>query len=154
MEQASTQAYPPGWSLAPDNDGFIGHVGPLLITGETGSRRYGFLARDKHANLLGVVQGGMLMSLADRALGLVGWEDGGQPCVTVQFDMQFVASARIGEFVEVAPQVVRRTRSMLFLRGDLHADGRLVAAAAGVWRILPAAKRPSASGTETKHQFD
>ena len=106
-----------------EDTGFIDLVGPLLRRGDT----FGFRAEPRHANLLGVVQGGMLMTLADRALGIAAWEAaGGRPAVTVQFDMQFVSSGRIGEFVTVAPELVRATRALVFLRGTLRAGERVV----------------------------
>lgn len=125
-----------GWSIHRD-EGFIDHVGPIWELRDSTSMRYGFVAERKHANLLGVVQGGMLMTFADRALGLQAWEAvGGAPCVTVQFDMQFLSSTRIGEFVELRPEVVRRTASLVFLRGMLLADSRTVASASGIWKLL------------------
>src|SRR5690606_13508512 len=62
-----------GWSPHAD-EGFIEHVGPIWERRDADGTRYGFVAHPKHANLLGVVQGGMLMTFADRALGLRAWE--------------------------------------------------------------------------------
>jgi len=125
-----------GWTIHVD-EGFIDHVGPIWERRDPEVTRYGFVAERKHANLLGVVQGGMLMTFADRALGLEAWHAAdGVPCVTVQFDMQFLSSARIGEFVELQPEVVRRTASLVFLRGVLTAKARPIAAASGVWKRI------------------
>ncbi|MDT3677237.1 MAG: PaaI family thioesterase [Burkholderiaceae bacterium] len=133
-----------GWSTHTD-EGFIEHVGPIWERREDGEMRYGFVADPKHANLLGVVQGGMLMTFADRALGLRAWEAAeGTPCVTIQFEMQFLSSGRIGEFIELRPEVVRRTASLVFLRGVLTAGSRSVAAASGIWKRV---RRAPAGGT-------
>ncbi|HEY0879255.1 MAG TPA: PaaI family thioesterase [Zeimonas sp.] len=138
-EESAPQPIDPareGWSIHVD-EGFIDHVGPIWEIREAAATRYGFVAERKHANLLGVVQGGMLMTFADRALGLEAWNAAdGVPCVTIQFDMQFLSSARIGEFVELRPEVVRRTASLVFLRGVLTAKARPIAAASGVWKRL------------------
>ena len=124
-----------GWAIFPDT-GFIDWVGPLW-TRRDGDAAFGFRAEPKHANLIGVVQGGMLMTFGDRALGIAAWEAArNQACVTIQFDMQFISSARIGEFVEVRPELVRCTRSLVFLRGMLTTGSRVVATANGVWKIL------------------
>jgi len=138
-----TRAAPDGWAHF-DDEGFIDLVGPLYERRDPSSpRAFGFLAGQKHANLIGVVQGGMLMTLADRALGVAAWEAaGGRPCVTVQFDMQFLTAAPLGAFIFVEPEVLRLTSSMVFLRGTLRAGRRTVAAATGVWKILrPRPKR-------------
>ncbi len=129
-----------GWAIHVD-EGFIDHVGPIWERRDAGTTDYGFVAEPKHANLLGVVQGGMLMTFADRALGLEAWKAAdGVPCVTVQFDMQFLSSARIGEFVALRPEVVRRTASLVFLRGVLTTSERAIAAASGVWKRINRAR--------------
>lgn len=58
-----------GWEPHTDT-GFIGLVGPLWIRQEENGRRYGFIAEPKHHNYRGTVQGGMLMTFVDRALGM------------------------------------------------------------------------------------
>lgn len=126
-----------GWELFPDG-GFIDFVGPIYVRRrENGLRSFGFIAGRKHANLIGVVHGGMLMTLADRALGVAAWDAaGGQPSVTIQFDMQFVSAAQMGEFVEVDPQVFRLTSSLVFMKGVLRVGEREIAGGSGVWKIL------------------
>src|SRR5206468_1694669 len=57
-----------GWE-AVDDPGFIGLVGPIVRRARGDDDEYGFVAEPKHANLSEVVQGGMLMTFADRALG-------------------------------------------------------------------------------------
>jgi uncharacterized protein (TIGR00369 family) len=130
-------AQPTGWELLEDR-GFIDHVGPLYFRRrQDGFRAFGFAAQPKHANLIGVVHGGMLMTLADRALGVAAWDAaGGAPCVTVQFDMQFLSAVKMDEFVELDPEVIRATRSLVFLRGSLMVGERACASASGVWKIL------------------
>lgn len=128
---------PDGWDLFEDK-GFIDLVGPLFVRGEaSGLRSFGFVAQPKHANLIGVVHGGMLMTLADRALGVAAWDAaGGRPVVTVQFDMQFLSAVKMGEFAEMTPEVVRATKTLMFMRGSLMAGGRAAASANGLWKIL------------------
>ncbi|MFC7051674.1 PaaI family thioesterase [Hansschlegelia quercus] len=127
---------PEGWSTFHD-EGFIDLVGPLCERWTEGKpRAFGFRAGQKHANLLGLVHGGMLMTLADRALGVASWDAAEASCVTIQFDMQFVSSAKIGEFVALQPEIVRLSSSLVFTRGDLTVDERTVAVATGVWKIL------------------
>lgn len=140
MNDSSPSPYDPlahGWDRFEDA-GFIDLVGPIVTrSGADGLRAFGFTAETKHANLIGVVHGGMLMTLADRALGVAAWDAaGGRPSVTVQFDMQFVSSARMGDFVAVEPELLRLTSSLVFMRGTLKVGDRAVAAANGLWKIL------------------
>ncbi|WP_245524073.1 PaaI family thioesterase [Methylobacterium nonmethylotrophicum] len=120
-----------------DDPGFLTLVGPVLLREEGEAVSFAFRAEPKHANLIGVVQGGMMMTFADRALGFCAMRAaGGANCVTVQFEMQFVAAGRIGETITMTPEVVQRTNSLVFLRGDARSGGRIVATSTGVWKIL------------------
>jgi acyl-coenzyme A thioesterase PaaI-like protein len=82
-----------GWE-AMDDPGFIGLVGPVFRRACGEHDEYGFRADPKHANMRHVVQGGMLMTFADRAFGRTAWQAAGRGVATVQFDMQFVSAAR------------------------------------------------------------
>ncbi len=125
-----------GWEHDAD-DGFVGLVGPIWRRSDGDSYRYAFLAENKHRSGRGGVQGGMLMTFADRALGRTSWyANARQPQVTVQFDMHFVAAAKIGEFIEARCTVVRRTRALVFMATELVVGERVVATATGVWKTL------------------
>lgn len=129
-----------GWAVIADH-GFIHHVGPLHFRALDGA--YAFRAEAKHANLIGVVHGGMLMSFADRALGETAMRAAdGANCVTIQLEMKFIDVGRLGDRIEVVPQVVKRTGSLVFMRADVRDGARLVASADGVWKILR--RRPEA----------
>lgn len=125
-----------GWEPYRD-EGFIGLVGPFW-TRRAGDRHlYAFLAEPKHHNRRGVVQGGMLMTFADRAMGMTCWHaNERQPQATVQLDVQFIDAVRVGEFVEARCKVVRRTRALVFMSGELVVGTRVVATASGVWKTL------------------
>jgi acyl-coenzyme A thioesterase PaaI-like protein len=125
-----------GWKPYKD-EGFIGLIGPFWSRPWGDSFRYAFLAADKHHNRRGVVQGGMLMTFADRSMGMTCWYANGRvPQATVQLDMQFVDVVQIGEFVEAHCKVVRRTRSLIFMDAELKVGERVVATAKGLWKTL------------------
>lgn len=125
-----------GWQRSHD-DGFLGLVGPVWERPDGDGFRYAFLAEHKHHNRRGVVQGGMLMTFADRSMGMTCWyANERQPQATVQLDVHFIDAVQIGEFVEAKVQVVRRTRSLIFMAADLVVGTRVVASAKGVWKTL------------------
>lgn len=126
-----------GWRAMPE-DGFLGLVGPLWTRADPGGEPlFGFLAESRHANLIGVVQGGMVMTFADRVLGVLAWEAAGdRPVVTVSFDCQFIGAGRIGSFIEMRGEVIRRTSSLVFMRGLVTSATRPVASCQGTWKIL------------------
>lgn len=140
-ESAFTDPTAEGWTHVPEG-GFIGLVGPIWNRLEDGRRRFGFLAEARHANTLGVVQGGMMMTFADRAMGTLAWEAAGRPCVTASFDMQFAGAGRIGSFLTLDGEVVRRTASLVFVRALLRSGTALIGSAQGSWKILSERRSP------------
>jgi acyl-coenzyme A thioesterase PaaI-like protein len=125
-----------GWQPYID-EGFIGLVGPFWTRVEGDKHLYAFKAEHKHHNRRGVVQGGMLMTFADRTMGMTCWYANGQrPQATVQLDMHFIDAVQVGEFVESKCKVVRRTRALVFMEGELFVGDRVVATAKGVWKTL------------------
>jgi acyl-coenzyme A thioesterase PaaI-like protein len=135
----STPAFDPaaeGWRPLPPR-GFPVLVGPFWAKPEGQHWRYGFLAEPRHANVGGVVHGGMLMTFVDDLLGMTVWEACGRVNVsTIQLNTQFIAPARPGDFVEFEAEILRRTRSVVFIRGRSFVGERTVTHSDGVWKIL------------------
>ncbi len=124
-----------GWTPIPDQ-GFIELVGPIWTRRDGDRRRFGFLPEPRHANLIGVVQGGMVMTFADRCLGMLAWEAAGGPAVTLAYEHHFVGPGRIGSFLELSGEVVRMTPGIVFMRGLVTAGSQAVASCQGTWKIL------------------
>ncbi|MGV6874186.1 PaaI family thioesterase [Pseudochelatococcus sp. B33] len=121
-----------------EDDGFVGLVGPIYEwNGASETGRFGFLSEDKHRNRGGYVQGGMLMTFADRAMGATARKDDpGRVQATVQLDVHFIRPARIGVPIEIETRVIRETRKLAFIEGTLTSEGDIIARANGVWSIL------------------
>ena len=125
-----------GWTMV-DATGFIALVGPLWHRVVNDVHEYALIAEDKHHNRRGVVQGGVLMTFADRSSGMTArYVSGKTSLATVQFDTQFVDAAKIGEILISKPRVVRATRSLIFMTTELTAGERCVAMASGVFKIM------------------
>ena len=102
----------------------------------------GLIAQEHLANdNLGIVHGGALMTFADMALGYgVGIAARHAKFVTAQLQVHFVASAPIGSFITCRPEVVRMTSSLAFMRGLIEVEGRNVASADGMFKLLDPVK--------------
>ena len=139
QEQATIKPFDPaadGWEAYSD-DGFIGLVGPFWQKFEGETPHFGFLVEPKHHNRRNVLQGGMLMTFADRSMGMTCWyANGKRPQATVHLDVHFVDAVQIGEFVEAKCTVVRRTRALVFMTAELMVGARVVGTANGVWKTL------------------
>ena len=78
-----------------------------------------------------------MTTFADRASGMTARYVSGKPTLaTVQMDTHFIDSARIGEILMSRPRVIRATRSLIFTTAEVTANGRCVATASGVFKIL------------------
>ncbi len=135
-------AVPAGFAPCRIADGrFAKAVGPLYVH-EGDPARFGFLAEPRHGNVRETVHGGMLMTLADQVLGLTVMQTVGleTPVVTVSLHCDFVSSVKPGEWIEGEATVTRTTASLVFVRGSLSHDGRVVLSAAGVWKKLRRAR--------------
>lgn len=124
------------------HEGFNAHVGPILRKPGDGGAADHFLFRveSHHLNYNGFVHGGMMMALADVVLGCTATEAAGAPCSGVSLNCDFVAAGCAGDLIEGAAQVDRKTRTMVFVSGDLYVTGRdgtrrTLLTATGIWKI-------------------
>jgi acyl-coenzyme A thioesterase PaaI-like protein len=125
-----------GWTVV-ETTGFLHLVGPLWQRVVDGEHENALVAQDKHHNRRGLVQGGVLMTFADRTCGMTARYVSGKPTLaTVQMDTHFVEAGKIGETLTSKPHVVRSTRSLIFITTEITVDKRCIAMASGVFKIL------------------
>lgn len=129
---------PPGWRPAEQFDPFEAYLGPFFERPVQGGREFSFIVDDRHINAQGVTHGGALLTFADAALGYALWDATDRaPCVTVSQQSQFIASAVAGDLVTCKPDVVRKTREIVFMRGDFLVATRMIFTVSAVWRVWP-----------------
>ncbi len=82
---------------------FLSSLGPLYAKGEGGGAVIAMRIERRHLNTRGVAHGGMLVTLADSALGIVlaMSQPEPMPMVTVNLTADFADAARAGDWVEV-----------------------------------------------------
>ena len=125
-----------GWKIV-ETTGFMHLIGPLWERLVDGELEFALITEDKHHNRRGLVQGGVLMTFADRTCGMTARHVSGKPTMaTVQLDTHFVESGKIGEVLISKPHVVRTTRSLIFITTEVTVDKRCIAMASGVFKIL------------------
>jgi acyl-coenzyme A thioesterase PaaI-like protein len=125
-----------GWTVV-ETTGFVQLMGPLWQRQVDGEYEYALVAEDKHHNRRGLVQGGVLMTFADRTCGMTARYVADRPkMATVQLDTHFVESGKIGETLVSRPRVVRTTRSLIFVTTEVTVDKRCIVMANGVFKIL------------------
>jgi uncharacterized protein (TIGR00369 family) len=120
--------------------GFTGLIGPLWSRTEQGVLAFGLIAGEDHLNPDGLVHGGMLATLLDQVISTAAWQAAERlPCVTIQLDTQFLSAVKAGAFVEARAEVVKKTREIVFARGELIVSMTIVATGNAVLKILQAA---------------
>jgi acyl-coenzyme A thioesterase PaaI-like protein len=135
-DKAAEKLISDGWSMV-ETTGFVSLVGPLWQRMVDGEPEYALVAQDKHHNRRGLVQGGLLMTFADRACGMTARFVSGRPTMaTVQLDVHFVDAGKIGETLMARPRVIRTTRSLVFVSAEVRANNRTIIMANGVFKIL------------------
>jgi len=129
-----------GWYRFDQLADFSATIGAFWLRGENEPDSMGMLITKALTNThIGTLHGGALMTFADMALGM-----GVANCLgekrnstaTTALNTQFVAKANVGEFLSCTPEVVRRTRHLVFVRGILKAGDRVIANCDGIWTIL------------------
>jgi uncharacterized protein (TIGR00369 family) len=136
IDKAAARLKSDGWKMV-ETAGFIQLIGPLWQRQIEGEYEYALVAQDKHHNRRGLVQGGVLMTFADRTCGMTARFVTDKPTMaTAQLDVHFVESGKIGETLISRPRVVRATRSLIFVTTEVTVDKRVIAMANGVFKIL------------------
>lgn len=116
---------------------FIAVNGPLWIC-EADARppRLGFRVEDRHTNVARTCHGGMLATFCDMLLTLTAraHSDGLQATFmsTISLQVDFIAPAPLGTWIEGEAQVLRSAGRMFFMQALVKADGTLVARASGL----------------------
>jgi uncharacterized protein (TIGR00369 family) len=126
-----------GWEAITKHTAFGDLVGPVWRTDQDGVPRFGFTVAPKHLNRAGNLHGGMLMTLADQSMAMTARvASGGKPHATLELNIQFVGGVKLGEFVVSHPEVVRVTRSVVFMRATMFVGNRVVVTTNAIWKIL------------------
>ena len=118
--------------------GFMHHNGGLYFR-EISENEYEFKATIKefHLNKREITHGGFICSLIDAGAGTAVHRTTNQKsCVTVSLDIKFIAPSRIGNELIGNVQILKRTKSMVFVNCNLKNEGQLIASATGVWKVI------------------
>jgi uncharacterized protein (TIGR00369 family) len=104
----------------------------------------GVRVRPEHCNSRSMPHGGFLAALADNAMGLslgVNLAAARQPAgglVTVSLTLDYLGSAKLGQWLEFDTDFVKLGRSICFAEATVSADGEPVARARATFKLLTA----------------
>lgn len=114
--------------------------GPLYARLVDGQLQMGFRVQERHTNPLKNCHGGMLATFADMLLPMAALYQGqGErrflPTIGLQID--YLAAAPLGAWVQGQAQVLRQTRNMVFAQGLVSADDALALRVSGIFKQGP-----------------
>ncbi|WP_187830431.1 PaaI family thioesterase [Siccirubricoccus phaeus] len=132
---------PEGYELAQHGGPYARELGPLWVKREEGRVTLAMRVEERHCNSAKAAHGGCIASLAD--LGLVHTASAlraqqGLPrqfLVTVSLNVEFLAPAPEGSWLELVGEASRIGRTLCFTDGVMWADGKKVARCSGVFAL-------------------
>ena len=125
---------------------FATYCGVKPVDSGPGHCRLAVTMRDEHMNHLGIVHGGVILTMLDVAMGSAARLAYGSSVITVDMQSAFLAPGR-GD-LSAEGRVVRPGRSLIFCEGEVRdAEGALIAKASGLFKIAKAAPAASAAGS-------
>ena len=92
-----------------------------------------------HTNSRGLIHGGLIAALADNAMGYscLPQVDPMSTLVTVSLALDFIGTARIGQWLAIEPEVVKTGSTICFAQSLIKADGAIIARASATFRVVP-----------------
>jgi uncharacterized protein (TIGR00369 family) len=118
---------------------------PLYSRRVDGRVEIGLVLAAGHCNSRGLVHGGVIAALADNAMGLsfheartlaLGDAEAKGSAVTVSLSIDFLATARIGDWLQITPRVLKFAGSTGFVDALVTAGDQTVARASAVFRVV------------------
>jgi uncharacterized protein (TIGR00369 family) len=139
---------PEGFKPRRVGDGFIGMVGPLYTRRTDGGIQLGFRVEARHCNPMGILHGGMMATFCDMLLPIsahvLSPQIGQRFLPTISLQIDYLAGSPLGAWVQGEGQLLRVTRTLVFMQGLVKADAVTVARVSGVFKIgaeFPASMR-------------
>ena len=118
--------------------GFMHHNGGLYFR-EVSENEYEFKAiiKEFHLNKRQITHGGFICSLIDAGAGTAVYRaSNNQSCVTVSLDVKFIAPSKLGDEIVGKVNILKKTKSMLFINCNLYINKNIIASATGIWKVI------------------
>ena len=137
MEDTQMDKVPDGFKPLPEGLGFTDNLKPCYRRLQAEELSFGLLVAQQHSNSMGICHGGALMTLADitaaSGVNLARGKKSGSPTVNLALD--FISSARQGEWIEANVEQVSLKRRFGFCNGVIHNHRGIVARFNGTFYV-------------------
>ena len=117
--------------------GFMKHNGGLEFR-KISDDEYEFKTeiQDYHINSGGVTHGGFIMSMLDSGMGTAAHQVIEGSAVTISLNTNFISGSKAGDKIIGLAKIKKKTRSLIFMYGQLKCEDKLLASAEGIWKII------------------
>jgi acyl-coenzyme A thioesterase 13 len=145
---ASPSDIPAGFEPSGRTSAYLDTVGPIYEKLD-GDYQIGLFVDGRHVNARGLCHGALLALLADVELGRViaRSQTPRMNIVTVDLGLSYLASAKLGDWLQASAQIDRVGRKLAFSSGIVSANGQAVLRAVGVFQVLDSAPAAAATGS-------
>jgi len=117
---------------------------PLYSRSDENAVSFGLILADAHCNSRGFVHGGVIATLADNSMGLsyvqairkaLGETEATvRGAVTVSLSVDYVATASVGQWLQINPRVIRAGRTLGVVDALAVSNGNIIARANATFR--------------------
>jgi acyl-coenzyme A thioesterase 13 len=128
---------PDGFTLFEPQGPFLEHVGPVLWRDHPDGPVFGLRVEERHTNHRGTVQGGLLSTFVDFAMGraIEAQSDDGKDRATVSLTVDFLKPAQPGDWIETRARVERVGGTLAFADCSLMVEDREIVRGRAVWVV-------------------
>jgi acyl-coenzyme A thioesterase 13 len=128
---------PEGFAPYENQGPFLEHIGPVHVREGGSELVFGLRAEERHANHRGTIQGGLLSTFADFALGraIEADADDDRDRATVSLTVDYLKPAKPGDWIESSARVDRVGGTLAFADCSLSVEGREIVRARAVWVV-------------------
>jgi uncharacterized protein (TIGR00369 family) len=141
LDEAAPPGLPAGFRALRTMGDFIAANGPLYVRSQGASIQLGFRVEARHTNPMRICHGGMMASFCDMLLPISihrkSKEIGFRFLPTINLQIDYLAPAPLGAWVEGEADLLKATRTLVFAQGLVTADGKPCARVSGIFKIGP-----------------
>lgn len=129
---------PDGFEVLDFPSPFLQFVGPIYVSYSEGRPVLGLRVEQRHTNARGTAHGGLLLTLADVALGYTTAtsQDPPHPLITANLTADFASAAYLGDWLEVRVDIIRASGGMGFANAYIYVGKKRIFRASGVFGLL------------------
>jgi uncharacterized protein (TIGR00369 family) len=133
-----TETVPAGFARNPRRSPLTDPWEPIYWKESPGAVVLALRLAEPHTNARGLIHGGLIAAMADKAMGhSCSRKLGGTASlVTISLSVDYIGSARIGQWLAVESEVLKTGSTICFVQCAVTADGDLIARANATFRAV------------------